>query len=114
MKMPKSKIRNRLDGLKFDVKAFGKEYRCKFRTGKYSHGNRLAIQAVICEDNSPFAFLTVNLPDHPLAINEIFVKTWSENEEFAKACMATGLFEDTGERIPTGFVEAQVWRIKGE
>ena len=110
--MPKSKIRKGLDGFEFDVKAFGKEYRCFFRTAKYSHGNRLAIEALMCTDNSPFAFLTVNLPDNPLGEDEIFVKAWSENEEFSKSCLATGLFEDTGKRVPTGFVQAQVWRIK--
>lgn len=109
--MPKSKVRKSLDGFEFDVRAFGKEYRCKFRTAKYSDGNRLAIQ-VVCEDNSPFGWWTVNLPDQPLGKDEIFVKTWAENEEIAKVCLATGLFEDTGKRVPTGFVHAQVWRIK--
>ncbi len=42
----------------------------------------------------------------------ILVKTWSENEAFAKAALATGLFEDTGKRFPTGFVEAQIWKLK--
>ena len=102
----------KIEGFEFDVNLYGKTYRCKFITGTYSHGNRLAIEVVMCEDNSPFSTLTVNLPDQPLGQNEIFVKTWSENEELAKACLATGLFEDTGKRVPTGFVQAQVWRRK--
>ena len=58
------------------------------------------------------ATLTVNIPEAEIADDEIIVKTWSENEGIAKDALASGLFEDTGRRIPTGFVEAQVWRVR--
>jgi hypothetical protein len=76
----------------------------------YTNNSRLAIQAT-CDDGEPFGVLTVNLPDQNLGEREIFVKTWSENEEFSKQVMKTGLFIDTGRRVSTGFVEAQVWKI---
>jgi hypothetical protein len=56
-------------------------------------------------------------PDGPIAVRldlldgEIFVKTWSENAGWFKKVLDTGLFEDTGKRVPTGFVEAQIWRF---
>ena len=78
--------------------------------GEYGNG-RLAIQLVDAETEEPIANLTVNLPDEELAEGEFFVKTWSENQPIAAAALASGLFQDTGRRVPTGFVEAQVWRF---
>jgi hypothetical protein len=60
-----------------------------------------------------FGKLTVNLPDNPLAPGLIFVKTWGENEQLRQPALATGLFEDTGERVAVGFTQAEVWRYKG-
>jgi len=57
------------------------------------------------------ADLTVNLPDESLADGEFFVKTWSENEAIVEEAMASGLFVDTGRRVPTGYCIAHVWRF---
>jgi hypothetical protein len=72
--------------------------------------------AIFLTDRSGMAtgVLTCNLPGERLGDGEFFVKTWSENEELAKTAMNSGLFVDTGRRVPTGFVEAQVWKLKGE
>ena len=78
------------------------------------HNGRLALLLTgtgqyACE---PIGKLTVNLSDDdPLANGEFFVKTWSENERIAEDALASGLFVDTGRRVPTGRVEAQVWRF---
>jgi hypothetical protein len=61
-----------------------------------------------------YGTLTVVLDPHPrCAPNEIIVKTWGGNEDFTDLLMRMQppLFEDTGKRYPTGFVQAQVWRI---
>jgi len=42
------------------------------------------------------------------------VKNWSENAELAAEAFQTGLFEDTGVKIPTGFVEAPIWKLLDE
>jgi hypothetical protein len=76
----------------------------------YYDNGRMAIK-YIC-DEGVMGVLTVNIPDTYLADGEFFVKTWSENEKLAKAAINTGIFEDTGKREPTGFVEAQVWKFK--
>ncbi len=47
-----------------------------------------------------------------LGQDEFFVKNWTENEECAKVALESGLFEDTGLRVDSGFVEVPVWRIK--
>lgn len=57
------------------------------------------------------ARLTVNLPGYHLGDGEFFVKTWSENELIIDDIRKSGLFENTGRRVKTGFVEAEVWRV---
>jgi hypothetical protein len=47
-----------------------------------------------------------------VAEDEFCVKTWSENEVLVAPMLATGLFEDTCRRVPSGYVVAPVWRIK--
>lgn len=69
---------------------------------------------LIGEDGSQICRLTVcvgHLGKEKLGSNEILVKSWSENEKIAALCLATGLFKDTGRRIPTGLVEAQIWEV---
>ena len=80
--------------------------------GHYGNG-RLAITAQTL-DGRPWDRLTVNLPDDELEPGEIFVKTWDRDGDvnLPAAALATGLFVDTGKRVPTGYVEASVWRIK--
>lgn len=53
--------------------------------------------------------LTVCIPGTPLEEGEYLVKTWSENENMAAAVLASGEFTDTGKRVPSGYVQAQVW-----
>lgn len=67
----------------------------------------LVIEAL---DGEPIGTLTVALPGVVLEPGEFTVKTWSENEPMRAPALATGLFVDTGKRIPQGFVEAEVWR----
>lgn len=62
------------------------------------------------DDFEPWATVTVNLPEVPLEPDEFTVKMWSENEAIRQPLLATGLFEDTGKRVPSGFVSAEVWR----
>lgn len=71
--------------------------------------NRVAI--VI--DEGRYAKLTVNVLGQPLAPGHLHVKTWEENAHLRAPALATGLFEDTGERVPCGWTEAEVWKYNG-
>lgn len=63
-------------------------------------------------DDGPAGTLSVaSVQSVDLAPGEFLAKVWSENEEIAACALKSGLFIDTGRRIPMGFVEAQVWRI---
>jgi glutaminase len=97
----------KLDGVEFSVGDIPVEFKIR------SYSNSEPAILIICKDDgSQYGTLSVNLPPINLGFNELAIKAWSENEELAKAAMETGLFEDTGKRIETGFVEAQVWRLK--
>jgi hypothetical protein len=60
-------------------------------------------------EGEPFGAISVNLPELPLDENEFFAKTWGENEVLRAPLLATGAFIDTGKRVPTGHVIAEVW-----
>jgi hypothetical protein len=81
----------------------------KIVTQMYGNG-RLAIE-LLDEEGDSYTTLTTNLVDQDLADGEIFVKTWSENEDAAWGALKSGLFKDTGRRVPTGYIEASVWTI---
>lgn len=83
----------------------------ELQKAKYGNG-RLAIQLIHTESGEPWATLTVNVPNAELDDGEFFVKTWSENWNTANALMEqTDLFIDTFRSVPTGFVEAVVWKF---
>jgi len=79
----------------------------------YPNG-RLALRLIDYDDGSPIAVLTTNIPSAKLEPGEFLVKTWSENETIAEACLASGFFVDTGKRVKTGFTEAHIWRFSDE
>ena len=84
---------------------------CNLNMKAYDNG-RTAITLTGAHDGSAIGILTVNLPEEKLEKGEFFVKTWSENEGISNDCLNSGLFIDTGKRVSTGFVEAQVWKLK--
>ena len=67
---------------------------------------------ILTQDGQRFATLSVNFSEVKMEEGEFAVKTWSENEQIAADCLASGLFVDTGKRIQSGYVEASVWRFK--
>ena len=83
--------------------------------GRYPAGGAIAIQLVgNDEPTEPMATFSTNLVPYgaQVSCDEFCVKTWSENEVFVASMLSTGLFEDTGKRVPSGYVVSPVWRIK--
>lgn len=81
--------------------------------GRY-HTTKAPSLTIYGKHGDPYATLTANLPGSPNPEPGCYyIKTWSENREIAAAVLMTGRFEDTGERIPSGFVEVRVWRYLG-
>lgn len=79
------------------------------RKGRYSNG-RVAIQAV-CADGEPYCTVTVNLPDEPLADDEVFVKDYSENEGVLDAMEAAGVLRRTGRAVESGYAIIPVAKL---
>ena len=86
----------------------GYSYDVHLHKTKYSNG-RTALQ--LRGDEGLVATVTVNLPDEKLEEGEIFVKTWSENEPMLEFLKGNKIAEDTGKRVPTGYVEAAVCKL---
>ena len=83
--------------------------------GRYPAGGAIAIQLVADDEQAePMATFSTNLVPYgtQVSCDEFCVKTWSENEVFVAPMLSTGLFEDTGKRVPSGYVVSPVWRIK--
>lgn len=93
-----------------------KQWDCVLFETKYIFGDRKAWILEDASDGSPVATCSVNLPDEPLSDNEIFIKDYSENEGMLKALIERGFVEDTGRRVPSGWVNIPVAKIiiKGE
>jgi hypothetical protein len=62
-------------------------------------------------DGLPYATFSAHLPNIQLQPDEVLVKTWSENADLREPMLATGLFVDTGGRLPLGHITAEVWRV---
>lgn len=82
--------------------------------GRYPAGGAIAVQLVSEEGPPELLVFSTNLAPSGarLAPDEFNVKGWSENESFVAPLFATGLFEDTGRRVRSGFVESPIWRVK--
>ena len=59
------------------------------------------------------AMLTVSLMYDELQDGEVFIKTWGGNAPVVAAALTSGLFVDTGRRVPIGPYDAvaHVWRV---
>jgi len=100
-----------LEGKRFKVTAWGKNYEVEVHLAKYQDGEATAIQLIDAVNHEPFATLTCNIPGVKLEPDEVLIKRWSENEQVANEALKTGWFVETGKIVPTGFCIAEVWRI---
>ena len=82
---------------------------------KYSDNDALAVSLEGTDDGywSPYATLSVNLPEHAhmLEEDEFFVKLWSENSELVELLDITDVFTDTGKSVLHGFEDVPVWKL---
>lgn len=74
----------------------------------FSNG-RLAL--LLDREGMPYSRLAVNIPDADIPDDVFFARTYEENAQLRAPLLATGLFEDTGMRAQSGFVELEVWRL---
>lgn len=78
--------------------------------GEYANNGHTAI-LLFDKEGYQYMDVTTNIEYSILEENEVTIKSWGENEPFMESFLKSGYFKDTGKRIPTGFVESQVWEV---
>lgn len=76
----------------------------------YARGGTALVLESPCGE--PFGTFSVYVPHLELGESEFAAQTWSENALLREPMLATGLFEDTGRRVQSGFATAEIWRFK--
>ena len=82
-----------------------KDYNVILQGGRYENG-RVAILLIDAGDGERVAVATVNVPECPLAPDEILIKDYSENKGMAEWLNATGIVQLTGQEVPVGLTKA--------
>lgn len=90
-------------------------YECVAYETRYPSGagGSKAIYLVDAHDGEPVATATVNVEgvSERLPASEVLIKDYSENAGMLDALVGAGLVEDTGRRVPTGYVTVPVARL---
>lgn len=100
----------------FEATAYGDVKQFALLVSSYGNRMALAVQLYALDREMqgwlPYTDITKNLPGMTdLDANEIVVKTIDEHEPLRSPLLSTGLFEDTGKRVQSGFSTFEVWRI---
>ncbi len=82
---------------------------CRVQQASYDNG-RIALRLV--DEEGPVATATVNLPEEPLAADEVAIKTYSENEGMLESLLDAGIVEDTGRKAWAGRVQVPICRVR--
>jgi len=96
-----------------------KKWDCELVRRQYQNG-RVALELVAWQnvpeqdifEGEPVATCTVNLPQYPLAKDEVLIKDYSENEGMLQTLLDAGVVELAGRTVKTGFVVLPVCILK--
>lgn len=80
------------------------------KIGRYQSNGRMSVE-LVAKDGSPYAHLSVNLPNEPLEQGEFFMKDYAENVSLAEAAKKSGLFTPIGRTAQAGYVTVSAWRF---
>lgn len=87
---------------------------CDVCIGKYPYApDEIAVILTNCGEHiSTLSICSVDfLMPKTLEKGEFIAKTYSENEQIAKDAMESGLFEETGKFVQTGWVQSPIWKF---
>lgn len=93
------------------IKVKFQNWQCDLIKHQYANG-RTALELVDSEDGDRVATATLNLPNEPLADDEVIIKTHSENQTMLETLVNAGIVEPTGRVCVSGFITAPVCRVK--
>ena len=80
------------------------------QTNRYTNGN-LAVQ--LMQEGEPYATLSTNIDGIVLDKDCFIAKNYSENKGLLEQFVENGLFEDTGEKVSSGFVSCPIMKFNG-
>ena len=75
--------------------------------GEYQNGG-LALILIGDEHGELVTVASINVPEFDLPEGTIFIKDWSENAGILETLENAGVIKDTGETVPSGFVNAKL------
>ena len=80
------------------------------QTNRYTNGN-LAVQ--LMQEGEPYATLSTNVEGVTMDNDCFIAKNYSENEGLLDQFVESGLFEDTGRKVDSGFVCIPIYKFNG-
>lgn len=83
------------------------EYDVVLRWKNYNNRRR-ALEIIDAEDGCPVMVATVNIPEVPLAENEVIIKNYSENEGVLEFLQENGIVGPVKREVGTGFVSCPI------
>jgi len=87
---------------------------CTLRKSKYQEGGSTALYLVDSQTGEPVVMATVNMPEISLGENEVLIKDYSENKGILKTLIDARILEDTGKRVPAGYTEVAICKLKDD
>lgn len=85
-------------------------YNCNVVRRCYPNG-RLALELIDTEDGMPVATATVNLPDVDIKDDEVFIKSYSENEGMMDMLQKEKIIGETLATANVGFTVATLHKL---
>ena len=92
----------------FTVTLFGRL--CTVEFEEYQNG-RIAIELIEKDTGEPYTTATINMPNVPLAKDEVIIKNYSENEGVLDALVKAGVVSKPIRTVPAGFATADVCKL---
>ncbi|HMQ30393.1 MAG TPA: hypothetical protein PKD53_06665 [Chloroflexaceae bacterium] len=85
-------------------------WKCRVVRASYGNTGRIALPLYDVEDGSPVATATVNMPELSLALDEVVIKNYSENEGMLDLLMAEGIISPPLGEVSSGYVTLYICR----
>ena len=91
---------------------YDEDYTLFIKKEKYRNNNSMSVSLIDKEDGSPFATISVNLPESDnLSKDEFFVKDWSENKDIVQQLIKQKVIIPTGKSARSGYVNPKSYKL---
>lgn len=85
-------------------------WRCRVERRNYGHTGRIALALYDARDGEPVAIATIHMPDLALALDEVVIKDYSENEGMLDTLTAADIVSQPLREVQSGYVTLYVCR----